>query len=64
MNKLTEKQKAALKPVIARERKAYKALMNDPVVAANSLSTHSLELMAEWNAACDAEREMRKSFAA
>ena len=64
MKKLTDKQKAALKPVMARERKAFKALMNDPTVAANPLGTHSPDIMTEWHEACAAERALRESFEA
>jgi hypothetical protein len=62
MTKLTAEQKAALKPLMARESKAYRALMNDPAVIANPTFTHTPELMAEWDAACAAERAMRESF--
>lgn len=62
MTRLTAEQKSALKPLIAREKAAYRALMRDPAVIARPSAPHSQHLMDEWMAACAAERAMRKLF--
>ena len=48
-----------LKNLIAAERRAYKALMNDPAVIANLCATHTPELWAAYEQAASAEREYR-----
>jgi hypothetical protein len=48
-----------LKNLMAAERKAYKALMNDPAVVANPCAPHTPALWAAYEQAANAEREYR-----
>ena len=50
---------AKLKKLIAAERKAWRALMNDPRVLSDAQATHDPEIKAAWERAADAEREYR-----
>jgi hypothetical protein len=48
-----------LKNLMAAERRAYNALMNDPSVVKNPCATHTPELWAAYEQAAAAEREYR-----
>lgn len=48
-----------LKDLISAERRAYKALMNDPAVLANPCAPHTPKLWVEYEQAAAAEREYR-----
>ena len=48
-----------LKKLIAAERRAYKALMNDPAVIANPCAPHTPALRDAYEQAAAAEREFR-----
>ena len=48
-----------LKNLMAAEKKAWKALMNDPRVIADPRAEHTPELKAAWEAAAEAERIYR-----
>jgi hypothetical protein len=50
---------AELKNLIAAERRAYRALMNDPAVLANPCAPHTPALWAAYEQAASAEREYR-----
>ena len=57
--RLPADQKAQLEAVKKSERKALRALMNDPRVIADPTATHTPELRQAWEAAANAEREYR-----
>jgi len=51
-----------LAALMKAERKAYRALMNDPRVIADPRATHTPELWAAYEAAAKAERNFREAM--
>lgn len=49
-----------LKDLMKAEEKAYKALMNDPMVLADPTAGHTPKLWDAWCRAADAERAYRE----
>ena len=47
--------------LIAAEKAAWAALMNDPKVLADTTAEHTPEIKARWEAAADAERAFREA---
>ena len=56
-----QERHAMLKDLMKAERKAYRALMNDPKVIADPKSTHTPSLIKAWDEACAAERSFREA---
>jgi hypothetical protein len=62
--KLPADQRAHLDALKNAERKAYRALMNDPRVTADPRATHTPEIWAAYADAADAEARYREQIGA